>query len=253
MAEQDELQLEGGDPKTVEIPESELQEMKDQLATLNTQLRTAEIDKARLEVKAEAPAPAATEAPPRLTREKLQEAVDAGQITQVNMDTELARQMREDVTAEVSTGLRAEFQAEQQERAFGEQYEGYLEMKPGINVEGSDDRARVQVEYQALVKLGQPGTKGTELLAMRNIFGSLDRVEETTRQRRETHEEAGGGSRSPEGGSAGSDWEKGLTGDQVAIYRHQLEKGLYPSETDAKFLRITTRARTGNVDKRKSA
>ena len=100
--------------------------------------------------------------------------MDAGTITDANMQTELARQMREDVKNEVSTSLRAEFDAKEQAKHIQGQFDGYVELRPDVLTEGTDDRRRVQAEFQALTKLGySPQEKRTEVIAMRTVLSLI--------------------------------------------------------------------------------
>jgi hypothetical protein len=175
--------------------------------------------------------------------------VDSGPITQAQADAEKARQMREDIKAEVSTELEQKFTVREQQKTVQEQFDAYLAMRPDIKVEGTEDRRRVQEEFGSLVKLGLQSSLQTEVAAMRAVFGPLDRVAETTRSRRESHRETGGAGGTPGKEGGGEKWEKGLTADQIAGFRHQVEVGAYKGYDDPMFQRVVTRART----KRKSA
>jgi hypothetical protein len=218
--------------------------------------QAAELDKARLEERLNQ-APQATEAakPVPPSREQLQAWVDGGQITQSDMDREIARQDREAIKAELRTELTQEFSTREQLKTIKSQFDAYVKSRPDVKAEGTEDRRRFQEEFQALIDLGQPADMRTEVVAMRAAFGSLDRVQETTRQRRETHAETGGAGSGPAGGSTKEPWHKDLTPGQIALYQKQLDEGkLFPGGTDDPMFKGTlTRARTKNIEKRKAS
>ena len=255
MSEQSDLPLEEQNDEPVTVDPQVLADLQTRASALETKLQAAEIDRARLEeqVKAAVAPPPAPSTPPPPTHEQLQEAVDNGQLTQAQMNQEVARQMRAELHSSISNDLRAEYAAAEQLKTVISQYDQYMALKPDVAVDGTEDRKRLQAAFKELVDLGYPsGEKRTELVAMKNVFGPLERIEETTRLRRDTHRETGGGGGGHEGPSSGADWEKGLTAGQRDAFRHQLGTGLYPSETDKKFLAVVTRARTGNAEKKAS-
>ena len=249
MAEQNDLPLDepGDEPAKVEISAEELEALREGQKTLETQLQAERLEKARLEERLNQPPPAEPAPKPRATEAQLQAAVDEGTISQAQMNSELARQMREDITNEVKTSLTQEFEAKEQLKTVKAQFDGYVENRPDVKVEGTEDRRRVQEEIQALMELGHAYDMRTEVAAMRTVFGSLDRVKETTRKRREVHQEAGGAGGGDAGGSGTAKWQKGLTPSQIAGFKHELSTNLYKSEDDKMFLDVTTRRRTKNA------
>ena len=247
MAEQEELEFGSEPSKPVEIDSAELKKLQDRAAELETKLSEAEIHKARLEERAAKATPAAAAPPARLTFEQLQEAVDNGQLSVAQMQQELRRQIEEDVEVKVSTKIRAEQTLAAQTKKVEDQFQAYLEWKPEIKKDGTPERKRLQDEYRELLELGYADDRRTEVMALRAVFGSADRVQETTRQRRETTRETGGaGGSLSQGGDDTSKWEKGLTNGQIAAYKQQISRGIYKGEDDPQFQRIVTRARTKN-------
>ncbi len=79
---------------------------------------------------------------------------------------------------------------------------------------------------------------------MRNVFGSTDRIEETTRKRRETHKEAGGAGAGSEASATGAGWEKGVPAGQVSAMRGQLARGVYTGPEDPLFVNVCKTARS---------
>jgi hypothetical protein len=258
VAEQDALPLEDepkDEPQKVEVDPAEIEALREAQKTLSAQLEAEKLERARLEGQMKAqPAPAAPEqqAQPRLTEAQLQAAVDEGTISQAQMNQEIARQMREDITKDVTADLEQKFSAREQLKSVNDQFSRYVKSHPDVLKEGTEDRRLVQEEISSLIELGHPYDKRTELIAMRTIFGPIDRVQETTRQRREAHQETGGAGEGAGGGSGSPAWQKGLRPSQVAQFKREIEKGLY-DETSKEFLDITTRARTKNAAKGKAA
>ena len=95
------------------------------------------------------------------TRERIRQATEAlkeGQVPQaVTSGTRAERELKE---------LREEFTARDQQKTVQGQFDAYVKLRPDLRVAGTEDRRKMQEEYKALVEMGQPQTKGTELLAM---------------------------------------------------------------------------------------
>jgi len=184
VTDPDTTQGQSDESKKVEITEAELKALQEKASALETRLQAAEIERVRLEERAKAQEPKKPEGPVRLTHAQLQEAVDEGKITESDMQAELARQMREDLKTEIKADITAKLEAKEAARKIQDQFDGYLRLRPGVKTEGHEDRIAVQKEFQDLVALGySPQEKRTEVLAMRNVFGPLDRIQETTRER----------------------------------------------------------------------
>jgi len=237
---------------TVEVEAAELDELKQQVASMATQLQGVQLENARLEERAKAPAgqAPAEQSPP--TREQMQTWVDEGQITQAQMDGELARQDRVAMKAEMKAEVTASVDEKRQADTIQEEFNAYVEAFPAVNVDGSPEQKRVYDEIAALKKLGLAHDLRTEVLAMRRVHGDLDRVQETTRLRREVHEETqGAGAGGDDAAAAATEtWATGLTEAQIKTFRHQLSVNAYKGEDDPMFQRVCTRARTQNKEKR---
>ena len=246
----EQLSLEEQETETKETP-NEIDQLKSELESLKTQIQTAELQNARLEERVNAtPAAPEVKAPEVLTRQQLQEAVDSGQINQAQMDEELARQMRDSLKQELSVESDEKISAAEQKRKLQTKFDAYVRLKPDVTKAGSDDLRRVQEEIKELGTLGYPHDLRTEVLAMKNVFGPLDRVEETTRKTRETHQETGGSGEGMTKKGAGKEkWEEGLRPSQVEANRDQVRKGNYAGEDDPKFLAAMTRLRTKNANR----
>lgn len=174
-----------------------------------------------------------SDAPKTYTRAELQAAVDAGHISdeqmQAQLDTQRDRELEERVTKRVTTQVRTEDRT----RALNEQLAAYKAAHPDIATPGTDDRNRLQTEYTYLVsELGMEPGLPTEIAACRNVFGDARPARERTRAVRETHVETGGGggrSRQRGGGSEGGVFD-GIPPKIENHYRDMVDKGYYGSE-----------------------
>jgi len=219
---------------------------------LQTRLQARALENARLEEQTKAAKPSEAEKPKPPTREQLQSAVDSGELTQSQMDEEMARQLRESLREEINREQEQIRSQENQRKTLQDEWNAYVDLRPDIKKEGSNEQGRVLAEVAELVKRGMPHDLRTEVVAMRNVYGTLDRVEETTRQRRESHKETGGSGSGEKRPESGAEWEKGLTSSQVAGFRKLIDKGVYEEDSDF-FKNVVTRRRTKNVSEKEKA
>ena len=90
--------------------------------------------------------------------------------------------------------------------------EMYMKNIPTLNDKASDDFNDVKNEYTKLVNMGSPNNAVTELLAVKSVFGSLDRVkgissqniDQFDRDNRDTSMESSGGTRPSDKGRSTS-------------------------------------------------
>jgi len=237
------------EPEVTEVDTSEVDQLRTDMEALQTQLQSTRLENARLEERAKPPAPAGPTPEPVITRAQLQAAVDEGTITQDLMNEALEKQAEARVLANVTEQVNVQTAQHAHLQKLQNQFDSYLTLKPDVKVDGSADRLLVQKEIEVLVGMGQEYNLQTELLAMRNVFGPVDRVQETTRLRRESTQEAGGGGEDPAAPSGGNGWRKGLTSGQVKEFERQLARTVYQSEDDKFFQKVVLRARTDNVSK----
>ena len=171
--------------------------------------------------------------PPQLSREDMQAGVDAGKITQGQMDAELERQLEARVEQKVST------QQEIKDRGakIGSQIEMYVERVPDINDPTSDNHKRVRAEFADMRKLGYPNDATTELAALRAVIGPIDKVKipETGNVDREvdttTHTGAGG-EESTEKKASGPGPIKGVADHFVEYWTEGIKGGRYKGWDD---------------------
>lgn len=180
--------------------------------------------------------PTSAAAPPPVpppTREQLQEAVDNNQITQHQMDTETERQRDAAIEQKINDRVQQVTQTTQRSTDLNDRMDRYLAKIPGIREEGSEDFHKASREYQRLLKdHSLPNDLSTEILALENCFGSLDRIPETTHLDRDTQRQTGGGDQSRGGDQEGSGAPKKLTPKLRYHYDKMIEKGRYTGWDD---------------------
>lgn len=128
---------------------------------------------------------------PKYTREELLSMVEDEKITQLQADKLWEQQITENVTNQVLGTVSQLNSQKQVDRDLAE----YKKLKPGIAKTGNEDRTKVAEEYAYLVSIGLPQNTSTELTAVRNVFGPVERLKKTIEK--ETHQETGGGEPPP--------------------------------------------------------
>jgi hypothetical protein len=98
-----------------------------------------------------------------LSREELRAGVEAGTITQEQMDAELERQ----VEMRVEQRVASKQEIKDRGAKIGAQIDQYLERVPDLDDPTSDNHKRVRAEFAALRKLDFPNDATTELMALR--------------------------------------------------------------------------------------
>lgn len=177
--------------------------------------------------------------PRPLTRAQLNAAVEAGQITQQAADTAWDRQVLE--TAGTIAEERAGRVVEQREKeaVVNAELAQFQTLVPAAWEEGSRERQRVAKEYKALVALGLPATKATELAALRAAFGDPEAIRTSRSTGRsgpgDTFQETGGaGGGEGEGGGETDGAPKGLKAESKARYERLIQQGVYADWTAVK-------------------
>lgn len=182
--------------------------------------------KAALAAKPDKQQPAKT-----FTRQELRVQVNDGKITEDQMDDILAKQARAEITAEV----RATVSAENAAKAVSDEIARYVEAFPDINVEGSGLRAKVQAEFEDLVKGGSPNSLATERAAIKIACGPL-KISAGRRREPDAHEEVGNGGNG-EGGKPDTDGPfKGLSANQKKHYQKMIDRGIYKGAADPRLV-----------------
>lgn len=153
------------------------------------------------------------------TRAELLDLVEEEKMTQVQADKIWEEQITKNVTTNVLGIVKNNESKKQMSKVLGE----YKKLKPDIVINGTVDREKVKSEFDYLVNdLGLPNSVETELAAVRNVFGPLDKIKKKLDL--ETHQETGG-SKPTESKNDGP--IKGLSDRQKQYYSKRIEQGIY--------------------------
>lgn len=194
----------------------------------------------------EKPAPVDTEK--RFTRAELKAAVAAGQVTEEQSDALWEKQVAEDVTARVTKEVLQTVGATSRQERITNDLAEYKRLAPEILETDSEKRKEVAAEFAELVSLGQPKTLETELLALRAVYGPLDKLRVAKSGRRETefHEETGGGEGRNRAPKALKDT---LTERERDYYDGKIKSGMYKDwkevEAELAYARPDVRRKAG--------
>jgi hypothetical protein len=167
----------------------------------------------------------------KYTRKQLRQAVDAGTITQDDMDDILENQLRQEIQGEIRSTVTTASSEISRDNLVDTEIRRYKELVPNVLVQGSEERNRVEGEFRYLTGVGQDErSKTTELAALRAALGPVEKLRKTselTPDRRETHQDVGGGGDEPPAPDAGHAVLKKLNNDQKTYYKRQIDKGIY--------------------------
>lgn len=170
-----------------------------------------------------------------VTRVQLNQEVTDGRITQVQADDMLMAQEKKSWLAEAEQKFTQQRDEDQRSRQIDEGIAAYTRACPEVQQQGSDERKKVTLEYNELVRMGQPPTFSTELLALRAVFGPADKLTEL-RSKRAAHSETGTG-----GGADGAPASRSLSGvaaRQKAYYDERVKRGIITREDADKDLKF---------------
>ncbi|KPK68174.1 hypothetical protein AMJ82_08920 [candidate division TA06 bacterium SM23_40] len=188
-----------------------------------------------------APAPKSEERAP-LSRAQLRALVDSGEITQDEMDAELERQIEMRIEKRVSSIQDVKTRAAK----INTEISQYIERVGDLDNPTSDNHKRVKAEFKALRERDFPNDATTELLALRAVFGDLDkiRIPETGHKERETDKttHSGAGGEEQEETPSGPGPLKGLSKEYIDHYQKGIDAGRYKGWDDERLIRIQKRA-----------
>jgi hypothetical protein len=162
------------------------------------------------------------EPPKTLTRADLRMAVEKQQITQEEADNlwdnQLLERAREIARQEANQTL----SVKQTSQRIDEDLRQYRVAVPNAWKEGTEERVKVAEEFRNLVERGLPETKETELVALRVVFGPVEKAKSRPSVE---HDEQAAGAGSPERKS--EDTIKSLDARRKAYYEDQIKVGRY--------------------------
>ena len=166
-------------------------QVKDRATELEIDLRKERETRIRLEERLsleEKTKGASTE----VTRDQLRREVEAQKLTQDQADDIWLNQQRKSWKAEMQQEASQQREEDQQTRLIDDQIAAYTRACPEVNENGTEERKKVTREFNELVRMGQPNTHSTELLALRAVFGPSDKLTEL-RSKRAAHSETSTG------------------------------------------------------------
>jgi hypothetical protein len=211
MAEQEEFELDGGETtepvvepaegsepveptEPITEPEPKPDPLQDQLD--DERERRIRLEE-RLAVQKEEPPPAKEEPPKEFTRAELRSAVNDGKLDDDQMEEIWSTQQRTAIRRDTEEILDRREQQRTSTDTIETETAKYHETYPDISDVKSDNWSKIKREYDFLVKIGNPDSKATELMAMRSALGNPTRVRERTSDLRETTRETSSGTGAP--------------------------------------------------------
>jgi hypothetical protein len=186
----------------------------------------------------------------RYSREDLAVLVEKETISQVQADTLWDAQMRTEFMGELDKRFDNFSAANTTNTVIQNDLNAYLDALPNIAVNGTDERTKVQNEFNYLVSIGEPSDSNkTELLAIRNIFGPIAGLKTSLDTlKTETHKETGGSGQNSKS-KEGSKFQDTLTAREKDHYEGCLKQGLYKDwaevEAEMKFANSSVRKSNG--------
>ena len=208
---------------------------------------TAPLTAKLAEVETAAKPPPATEPAKIWTKAELRKAIDDGQITEIQAEDVLERQREAQIARQVAEGVKAAVSETTTKQMVEEGLAAYKELIPELNTPGSEPWQRGKAQFDYLVKLGQPKSHATELVALQALYGPVDKLKQAkgAANEPETHQDGG----SDEGPGVAAPKKLRLSGDEKRYYGDLINKGIYKDwaqvEAEMKFANQRLRAKHG--------
>ena len=168
------------------------------------------------------------------TRSELRAMVNAGSISEDQMDSVLETQAEKRVAAKAEALVEDRITETRSTSKIEAEIERYVEAHPDVNEEGSDTRERVAAQFKKLVARGLPASLSTELTDMEMALGAID-APKGRKKTPESHAEVGSGGRAPAPDDDGM--FKGVPPKQKAYYQKQIDRGFYKGAAGQKQLK----------------
>lgn len=157
------------------------------------------------------------------SRAELLQMVENEQMTQLQADKLWQEQIEANVTGKILNAVNSRDNKKTVSQALNE----YKTVKPELVRQGTEDREKVSEEYKYLIGIGLPDGIETELAAVRNVFGPVDKLKKKLDL--ETHPETGGGAPPNENKVADK-----LNARQRDYYQKRIDMGIYKDWDDVK-------------------
>ncbi len=171
-----------------------------------------------------------------VTRIQLKQEVEAGRMTQDMADDAWIAQEKKSWLAEARQESSQQREDDQRSRLIDDQIAAYTRACPEVNQQGTDERKKVTMAYNALVReVGLAHGPATELLALRESFGPAEKLAEL-RSKRTAHSETSTGGTVD--GTPASKSLSGAAGRQKAYYDKLVDRGTITREDADKDLKF---------------
>ena len=236
------------------IPQSRFNEatgkLKDQIATQNERLANLEGQLASSKK---------TDEPTEYTRAELRSFVDSEQITQAQADDFWDKQVdrkhkahTDNTVKEALSGVKDDNQATHQANVLVADIQKYVDVVPDLTDEDSDERAKIEKEYNRISKrMGQPKKDSVadfemQVLALENIYGSVAQLKSRLDSKADRQTMQDVGDSKPEAPSSGP--IKNLNPRQKAFYEKGIDQGRYADwkEVEEELSYVRRKDRTGS-------
>lgn len=164
---------------------------------------------------------------------ELDQAVEAGQISQLQKEQILQQQIERKIARTVDTRVAEVVEHTTRENNLDNQLRTYADAAPELLKDGSPLRQRVASEFEFLVANGAPRTLTTELAAVRAVMGPPERVRQHVQGRRvgadAFADSSGSQELSPRERRAQDAFAK-LSPDKQQHYERLISRGLYANK-----------------------
>lgn len=165
------------------------------------------------------------------TRGDLAQLVENETLTQVQADTVWDNQLETKFEKRLDQRLNESINASDINTKVNNDLNQYRAVIPDLD-RPSENRTKVEDAYRYLLSIGQPNDVSTELAAVSNVFGPLEKLKQSKATlEMQTHQETGGGKSEP---GKGKSFEDTLTARQKAHYEKGIDMGLYKNWDEVK-------------------
>lgn len=167
---------------------------------------------------------------------QLEEFIKQGRVTLAEAQEHREKVAERKIRAQLKAELATETKQQSRGAVLDSTVQAYIAAKPSILEEGSTDRQRLDEEFEFIAsvqgvdtaKLSAVDRQALQLVALRNVYGPVDRLQKTEEPMRGTHEGLPGGTppvRTPNPDQA---ILNKLTKGQVEHYQKMMRAGRYP-------------------------
>jgi hypothetical protein len=180
------------------------------------------------------------------TRQELRQMVTENKISQDQMDEYMEAKLRAELQQDV---VKVGNERERSTKVLQEiaRYKSHI---PDIAKDGTEDRIKVEKEFQYLVAHGQPKSESTELAALRAVYGPVEKLEKKrVLDERESFQDVGNGSKPEDKGNSPF---KNLPQRYKDHYEKQIAKGIYKGWDDPRIKKEIDRIPTETLVRRQA-